>query len=277
MPARLAALAAVGSALLAAGCVERDTPAGTTTPPSAKTQASFIAVALVNNLADMPAVAVYTRPIRIDDPEAAKQGLEPPHRWALYQARLSRGNGYMMTPWAGRYAIAFAPVGQPVSKAVARTTFETKPGPPLIVMAAGSAGEGSARVIVRSKASRRLPGTPKSNLVRVWNLVTGGPPLNVDVMWDLPRNGCRGHADGWVRIATGARFGDTPVAALSPGAYRARVTAAGDRRRVIARGYLVAPAEWSVIGIGGPDGAAAPVIVQLNTSLGYAGTLPRCR
>ena len=137
-------------------------------------------------------MTVYTRPIRIDDPEASKAGLKAPYRWYQYVYRLARNETYMMTPWAGVHELAFAPVGQPVSKAVARGTFEAKPGEHLIVATAGRVDRGETRVIARNRRSRRLPDAPKGkSLVRVWNLVAGGPPLNIEVAWDPARNSCR--------------------------------------------------------------------------------------
>ena len=238
---QLGALTTVCTALLAAGCVERDAPPATATAPSAEAQgeaqARSIAVDLVNALADMSAVAVYTRPIRIDDPEAAKEGLRPPYTWALYQERLSRGNEYTMTPWAGRYEIAFAPVGQPVSKAVARATFEVAPGAHLVVAAAGLAESGEALVVVRD--DRADTARPGKALVRVWGLLPGTPPLKVEVAPAEQLTSCRQPSSGWVTLATDLRFGETSrLASLTPGTYHVRVTADG---KPVVDGFLEAP------------------------------------
>lgn len=278
-PARLGALAAGCTALLAAGCSGSDESAGTATLPSAKAQASFITVDLINDLADMSAVTVYTRPIRIDDPEAAKEGLEPPYTWALYQERLSRGNMYVMTPWAGRYAIAFAPVGQPVSKAVARATFEVTPGAHLVISTAGLAGSGQARVIVQDdRAGRARPGKA---LVRMWNLLPGTAPLKVEaVAAEPPYISCRRPSKGWVTLATDLRFGEVSrLASLTPGTYHVR--ASTEDGTPVVEGFLEAPypqdvmpgsaplvGESFVTGVAGSDGIR-PTIDQARYGVHY--------
>ena len=158
--ARLGALAAVCAALLAAGCVERDTPAGTTTPPVRPRRRR------ASSRSTWSTTSPTCRPWRSTrgrsgstTPRPRSKGSSRRTAGRSTRHRLSRGNGYTMTPWAGRYAIAFAPVGQPVSKAVARATFEVTPGAHLVVAAAGLADSGEARVDRAGRSCRH--GSPR--------------------------------------------------------------------------------------------------------------------
>lgn len=238
-PVPLALAAAACLVLATAGCSGSDgSGAPSISPAPAAAPTTMSTAELVNSLADLSEVTVYVRRIRIDDPSAPEDSRQTPSVWREFRHRLPRRDSTTMTPWAGLYVIAFAPVGRPVSEAVARGRLEVRPGARLIVTAAGLADGGEARVIVRDSRDGEAPAG--MSLLRMWNLLPATSPMRIEVVAaDPPYDPCRLPTAGWVTVVTAARFGDVsrPVS-LRPGIYHVRV---GGSEGTVVTGFAEAP------------------------------------